>query len=169
MTNDFTISKVTGNRPPPFTNRERPTNYSRVVNPRLAGIGRVLLLGLAASALAADGVAQPGSKGDPESPVRLTAAAEQGAFNVGAGKANLTRVVDPVVGREVFKLDFSLPVGTAAGVWAKKFPSPIGAENIDVVQIGVRADSSDLDAFAALMEIKGSSGSQRVAIPLTPA
>ena len=140
-----------------------------MVNARLVGIGRVLLLGLAAWVLAADAVAQPSSKADPESAVRLTAAAEQGTFNVGAGKANLARVVDPVVGREVFKLDFSLPVGTAVGVWAKNFPSPIGTENIDVAQIGVRADASDLDRFAAVMEIKGSGGSQRIAIPLTPA
>ncbi len=140
-----------------------------MVNARLVGIGRVLLLGLAAWALAADAVAQPSSKADPESAVRLTAAVEQGTFNVGAGKANLARVVDPVVGREVFKLDFSLPVGTAVGVWAKNFPSPIGTENIDVAQIGVSADASDLDGFAAVMEIKGSGGSQRIVIPLTPA
>ncbi len=140
-----------------------------MVNARLVGIGRVLLLGLAAWALAADAVAQTSSKADPESAVRFTAAAEQGTFNVGAGKANLARVVDPVVGREVFKLDFSLPVGTAVGVWAKNFPSPIGTENIDVAQIGVSAHASDLDAVAAVMEIKGSGGTQRIAIPLTPA
>ena len=164
-----TAFAVRGDRPPPFTNRELPRKDLRVVNARLVGIGRVLLLGLAAWALAADAVAQPGSKADPESAVRLTAAAEQGTFNVGAGKANLARVVDPVVGREILKLDFSLPVGTAVGVWAKNFPSPIGSENIDVAQIGVRADASDLDGFAAVMEIKGSGGSQRIAIPLTPA
>ena len=58
-----------------------------MVNARLVGIGRVLLLGLAAWALAADAVAQPSSKADPESAVRLTAAVEQGTFNVGTGKA----------------------------------------------------------------------------------
>ena len=140
-----------------------------MVNARLVGIGRVLLLGLAAWALAADAVAQPSSKADPESAVRLNDAAEQGTLNVGAGKANLARVVDRVVGREVSKLDFSLPVGTAVGVWAKNFPLPFGAQNIDVAQIGVSAHASDLDAVAAVMEIKGSGGTQRIAIPLTPA
>ena len=57
MTDDVTISKVNGNRLPPFTNREQQTKDSRVVNARLAGIGRVSLLGLAAWALAADAVA----------------------------------------------------------------------------------------------------------------
>src|SRR5215470_13525103 len=132
-------------------------------------IGPVLLLALAAWALATNAVAQPSSRADPESAVRLTTAAEQGTFNIGAGKANLARVVDPVVGREVFKLDFSLPVSTAVGVWAKNFPSPIDSENTDVVQIGVRADASDLDRFATVMEIKGSGGAQRIVIPLTPA
>ena len=140
-----------------------------MVNGRLMWIGPVLLLALAAWALATDAVAQPSSKADPESAVRLTTAAEQGTFNVGAGKANLARVVDPVVGREVFKLDFSLPVSTAVGVWAKNFPSPIDSENTDVVQIGVKADASDLNRFAVGMEMKGSGGSQRIAIPLTPA
>src|SRR5436305_1670031 len=129
------------------------------------GVSRVLLLGLAGWGLAADAVAQAGSKADTESGVRLTAAAEQGTFNVGAGKANLARVIDPVVGRELFKLDFSLPVGTAVGLWARNFPSTIGTENIDVAQIGVRADASELDRFAAALEIKGSDGSQRIAIP----
>src|SRR6476659_4048610 len=98
-------------------------------------IGPVLLLALAAWALATNAVAQPSSKADQESAVRLTAAAEQGTFNVGAGKANLARVVDPVVGREVFKLNFSLPAGTAVGVWAIFFNDTATTENIDVVQI----------------------------------
>ena len=92
-----------------------------MVNGRLMWIGPVLLLALAAWASATNAVAQPSSKADPESAVRLTTAAEQGTFNVGAGKANLARVVDPVVGREVFKLDFSLPVSTAVGVWPRIF------------------------------------------------
>ena len=164
-----TLFAVRGDRPPPFTNsrtaEEGFTHGQRTTRGDWSGF----VARLAAWALAADAVAQPSSKADPESAVRLTAAAEQGTFNVGAGKANLARVVDPVVGREVFKLDFSLPVGTAVGVWAKNFSSPIGTENIDVAQIGVRADASDLDGFAAVMEIKGSGGSQRIAIPLTPA
>ena len=156
-------------RPPPFTNRELPGKNLGVVNARLVVVGRVLLLGWTLSGLASDAVAQPGSKADPESALRLTGAAEQGTFNIGAGKANLSRVVDPVVSREVFKLDFSLPVGTAVGVWAKNFASPIGSENIDVAQIGVRVDGSGLEGLAAAMEIKGSGGSQRTAIPLTAA
>jgi hypothetical protein len=148
---------------------ELPTRVSRVVNARLVGIGQVLLLGLAAWALPVDAVAQSSSKPDAESEVRLTDAAEQGTLNVGAGTANLARVVDPVAGREVLKLDFSLAPGTAVGVWAKNFPSPLGAQNIDVARIGVSAHVSDLRAAAAVMEIKGSSGSQRIAIPLTAA
>jgi hypothetical protein len=60
-------------------------------------------------------------------------------------------------------------LGTAVGVWAKNFPSPFGPRNIDVAQLVVIADASDLDRFAAVIEIKGSGGSQRIAIPLTPA
>jgi hypothetical protein len=55
-------------------------------------------------------------------PIRLTDAAERGAFNVGAALASVSTQPDPAAGTEVLKLDYTMPRGTAAGVWAKAFP-----------------------------------------------
>src|SRR5262249_47415550 len=70
-----------------------------------------------------------------EPPVRLTDAAELGAFNVGAARAVAGRTPDPAAGGEVVKLDYALPPGTNAGAWAKAFPGRLSAGAIDVVRL----------------------------------
>jgi len=100
-------------------------------------------------------------------PVRLSDAAEQGAFNVGAARGSVARATDPVAG-PVLKLDYSLPPGTAAGVWSKAFPGRLDAGHVDLVRSGVRADPAQAALVAVSLEIKGEAGTQRVPLSLGP-
>ena len=98
--------------------------------------------------------------------ISLTEAAEQGAFNVGAATAHVGRSSDLGLGREVLKLDYAMPPGTAAGAWSKAFPLGLNAATTDIVRLRVKAAPSDpLDQVAPALEIKGTAGVQR--IPLT--
>src|SRR5207248_9884543 len=89
-------------------------------------------------------------------PVYLSDAAEQGAFNVGTAHAVVNRVFDATAGHDVLKLDHAIPRGTAAGVWTKRFPAPLNADNGDLVRLAVRAaDPDQLRHIAMALEIKG--------------
>jgi cyclic beta-1,2-glucan synthetase len=99
--------------------------------------------------------------------IRLLDAAELGAFNVGAAQGNVSRLDDGGAGAAVLKFDYTLPQGTAAGVWAKRFPDGLDPAGVDVVRAAVRvADSAHARAVAISLEIKGTAGIQR--IPLEP-
>ncbi len=118
---------------------------------------RVVLvaLGVAGQALADD------------APIRLSDAAEQGTFNVGAAQASLSRVFDSTVGGEVLKLQYNLPPGTAAGVWTKGFPESLSAGGVDVVRLAARLpDPAQLGSIAVALEVKGTAGVQRIALHL---
>src|SRR5262245_48647729 len=54
--------------------------------------------------------------------IRLCEAGEQGTFNVGPASAVVRRVADPSAGGDVLKLDYTIPPGSAAGIYAKSFP-----------------------------------------------
>jgi cyclic beta-1,2-glucan synthetase len=104
-----------------------------------------------------------------EPPFRFTEAAEQGTFNVGAARASASRSSDATAGGEVVKLDYTLPPGTAAGAWAKRFPEGLNAGTIDVVRLGVKAPGpGQPHQVAAAVEIKGTAGVQRIPLPLQP-
>ncbi len=95
--------------------------------------------------------------------IRLSAAAEQGTFNVGAAHAAVTRVADPDGDGDILKLDYSIPPGTAAGVYAKAFPADLRADRIDVVRLRVKATEPDQSRqITAAIEIKGTAGIQRI-------
>jgi cyclic beta-1,2-glucan synthetase len=99
-----------------------------------------------------------------DSPTRLADAAEQGAFNVGPARAAATKANDPTAG-DVVRLDYSTPPGSAAGVWAKAFPRDLNAETVDVIRIGIRAETADqARQVTAAVEIKGSTGVQRIPV-----
>jgi cyclic beta-1,2-glucan synthetase len=99
--------------------------------------------------------------------IRLSEAAEQGAFNVGAARATVARERGP--GGEVLKLDFTIPPGSAAGAFTKSFPGPLDAEHIDLVQIGVKSLGTQTSRqIAAAMEIKGTAGVQRIPLAVQP-
>src|SRR5271157_4523089 len=86
--------------------------------------------------------ANPSAAAEDDS-IRLSAAAEQGTFNVGAAHAAVTRVTDPDAGGDILKLDYTIPPGTAAGIYAKAFPADLHAGQIDVVRLGVKATQTD--------------------------
>src|SRR5262249_48117035 len=102
-----------------------------------------------------------------EPPFRFTDAAQQGTFAVGAARASASRSADATASGEVVKLDYALPPGTAAGAWAKGFPEGLNADNIDVVRLDVKAPGpGQPHQVAAAVEIKGTAGVQRIALPL---
>ena len=62
---------------------------------------------------------RPTRGGRSDSPRRRS----RGAFNVGDARGNVGLVAEPEPGGDVLKLDYSLPPGTAVGVWTKGFPA----------------------------------------------
>jgi cyclic beta-1,2-glucan synthetase len=101
-------------------------------------------------------------------PVRLTDAGERGAFTGGTAQANVEKATDPTAG-DVLRLDYTLPQGAFAGVWAKKFPDGLGADRIDVMTLGVRTvDAELLRLIAVKVEIKGTAGGQTIPLKLQP-
>jgi cyclic beta-1,2-glucan synthetase len=124
-----------------------------------------LVFGLSVAAATARGA-------DAESdtaPVGLLQAAEQGTFNIGAAQATLRRSSDSAVGHEVVRLDYVLPEGATVGLWTKAYPPDFRAANVDLARLGLRAENPEqLRRIAVSMEIKGTAGTQRIALPLEP-
>ncbi len=111
-------------------------------------------------------VAAPAWAASP--PKRLVDAAQSGAFNVGAARATAGPASDPAVGHGFLKLDYSLPRGTAAGIWAKGF-SLLDADHHDAVSLAARATDPDAARnVAATLEIKGTAGIQKIPLGLGP-
>ena len=126
---------------------------------------RSRLTHLRASALAALAIALLQAQVRADSPaVRLSDAGQSGVFNVKDGQATVDRVADPAVGERVLKLDYTLPKGSAAGVWTRAFPGGLDPEHVDVAELAVKGDGTGRGDAA--LEIKGTSGTQR--IPLGP-
>jgi cyclic beta-1,2-glucan synthetase len=126
------------------------------------------LLAPALAALATTILVAPPSRADAP-PVRLSDAGQSGVFNVGAGQAAVNRVTDPKLGEGALRLDYNLPKGTAAGVWAKAFPKGLDADHLDVVDLAVQGVGVDqARRVNASLEIKGSAGAQRIPLDLGP-
>ena len=101
--------------------------------------------------------------------IRLCEAAEQGTFNVGPASAVVRRVTDLTAGGDVLKLDYTIPPGTAAGIYAKSFPGGLSADRVDVAQLAAKAASPEQrDQIVLVVEIKGSAGVQRIPLPIHP-
>ena len=104
-----------------------------------------------------------------DGPIRLSEAAEQGTFNVGAARASVTREADPRGGGDLLKLDFTIPPGAAAGLYAKSFPGPMDGEHVDIVRMALKAQGTEpVRQVAAALEIKGAAGVQRIPLPIPP-
>ncbi len=100
-------------------------------------------------------------------PVRLVDAGQSGVFNVRSSQVSFNKVKGPGESGEVLKLDYNLPKGTAAGVWAKEFPPGLAADRLDVVKIAVEGVGPDqARRVNASLEIKGSAGTQRIPLEL---
>ena len=99
--------------------------------------------------------------------IPLAAGAEQGTFNVGAARAVATRVTDPQAGGDILKLDYMIPPGTTAGIYAKAFPANLRADQIDVARLAVKAEEPDqARQITAAIEIKGTAGLQRIPLEI---
>ena len=99
--------------------------------------------------------------------IRLSAAAEQGTFNVGTARATFTRLDDPDAGGDILKLDYVVPPGTAAGVYAKAFPPGLGVDKIDIARLAVKAPKPDqARLITAAIEVKGTAGVQRIPVDI---
>ena len=69
----------------------------------------------------------------------------------------------------ILKLDFTIPPGAAAGVYAKSFPGRLDAEHVDIVRVAVKAQGSEpARQIAAAIEIKGAAGVQRIPLAIQP-
>ena len=130
----------------------------RAVRPRL----------LAFAGLATILIAPPASADSPS--VRLSDAKQSGLFNSGqGGQAAVNRINDPTPVEGALKLDYTLPRGAGAGVWAKGFPAGFDAEHLDVVNLTIRGVGPDqARRVKASLELKGSSGTQVIPIDLAP-
>ena len=103
-----------------------------------------------------------------DGPIRLSEAAEQGTFNVGAARASVTREAGPRGGGDLLKLDFTIPPGAAAGLYAKSFPGPMDGEHVDIVRMALKAQGTEpVRQVAAALEIKGAAGIQRIPLPIS--
>jgi cyclic beta-1,2-glucan synthetase len=124
------------------------------------------------AALVASAASPPPADGSRS--IRLADAAEQGTFNVGAAHGSLSRpdgrsadgastpADEPYADAGVLRFDYTLPPGTAAGLWAKRFPKGLDPGGVDVVRAAVRsADAGQAQPVTAL-EIKGTAGTQRI-------
>ncbi|HEY2159152.1 MAG TPA: hypothetical protein VGH33_26220, partial [Isosphaeraceae bacterium] len=95
-----------------------------------------------------------------EGVIRLTQA-QRGAFNVGDARGAVQLVADPASGGDVLKLDYTVPVGTAFGIWTKDFPKELAPGAVDVVRPVVRS-AGGAGPIAVALEIKGTSGVQKI-------
>ena len=138
-----------------------------MVTDRRDAPGRMILLAAALAVLAAP-EASPAADGEGR-PVRLTESAERGAFNVKAAQGAVAVVADPDAGGDVLKLDYTVPPGTAVGVWTKGFPASLADGGVEVVRPMVRAaDPESIRRVAVALEIKGSAGVQRIPLAARP-
>src|SRR5262245_5891176 len=93
--------------------------------------------------------------------IRLSDAAELGTFNVGPARAvvHRTRTGDHL------DLDYTIPRGAAAGLYAKAFPGGLGPDRADVVRLAITAANPDqAQQVAVAVEIKGTAGVQRIPV-----
>ncbi len=103
----------------------------------------------------------------PAAPVGFIDARQQGSFNIGAAQAVISREFEEApINRDLLIINYSIPAGTAAGVWAKEYPAALAAGSVDVVELGIYIPEGQLSDVALAVEIKGSTGTQR--FPVRP-
>ena len=118
-------------------------------------------------ALAATLFLGPPASGADTPSIRLVDATQSGVFNVGQGQASVNKVEGVGEPDGSIKLDYTLPKGTAAGLWSKAFPPGLDADHLDLIEIAVkRAGSAQPGRVDASIEIKGTAGSRRIPLEL---
>jgi cyclic beta-1,2-glucan synthetase len=102
-----------------------------------------------------------------EPPVRLADAAEQGTFNVGNAQARLVREPGEDDEGPWLGIEYTIPPGSAAGLYTKVFPGSLKPDNLDLVQVRARTQPrGPAGQVSAVLEIKGTRGIQRVPLKL---
>ncbi|MCU0857629.1 MAG: hypothetical protein MUC65_04410 [Pontiellaceae bacterium] len=101
-------------------------------------------------------------------PVLFFDARQQGSFNIGAAQASISREFQKApFNRDLLVITYSIPGQTAAGVWAKEYPSTLSAGSIDIIQLGIYVPEGQGGDVAFAVEIKGSAGIQRFPVHLS--
>jgi cyclic beta-1,2-glucan synthetase len=96
-------------------------------------------------------------------PVRLADAAEQGTFNVGNSQARLVREPGEPGQGPSLGIEYAIPPGAAAGLYAKRFPTGLEPGTADLVELSARVRPPEqAGAISAALELKGAKGTQRV-------
>ena len=72
--------------------------------------------------------------------IRLSEAPSRGRSTSGP-RGRSSRVTDQAAGGDVLKLDYTIPQGAAAGIYAKSFPGGLDADRVDVVRLAAKAAS----------------------------
>jgi cyclic beta-1,2-glucan synthetase len=103
------------------------------------------------------------------SPIRLSQARQSGVFNMGAGQAVVKTLQEPQNTEGPLRIDYTLPIGTAAGIWSKAFPPGFDSRHLNLVQIDLKGVGPDQGhRVNAKLEIKGSAGSQSIPLDIAP-
>jgi len=99
----------------------------------------------------------------------LLASSEQGALNIGESQAGMSRVSDSDLDKEIIRLDYTVPKGSAAGIWTKGYPAELARDAVDIVNVGVKvADAQQVSQILVKVEIKGTAGVQVIPLELEP-
>jgi cyclic beta-1,2-glucan glucanotransferase len=94
---------------------------------------------------------------------------EQGALNIGQSQAEMSKVPDTDAIGEVVKLDYTIPMGSAAGIWTKGYPAELTRDAVDTVTIRAQTASEEqASQILVKAEIKGTTGIQVISLELTP-
>ncbi|HRY30584.1 MAG TPA: hypothetical protein P5079_11190, partial [Elusimicrobiota bacterium] len=97
----------------------------------------------------------------------LLDARERGAFNMGAAKGNVALFADDIAKKDVLKLDYSAPQGSAVGLWTKAYPSGLGAASVNAVNVLVNVPSAaQVRQVSLTLELKGTRVTQSIPLPL---
>ena len=136
---------------------------------RLSVLGRTLVF-LLIVFLTACGCSLPGTAqaADPDA-YDLLDSGQHGALNIGESQASVERAFDSGLGKDVLKLDYSVPKGSAAGVWTKGYPAELARDVIDIVSVGVKvADAQQASQISVKLEVKGTTATQTIPLELCP-
>ncbi len=99
----------------------------------------------------------------------LLDAGESGVFNMGSSKGELSVLPDASLGRDVLRLDFSAPPGTAVGVWTKAYPAGLNPRTADRITVRIKpTDPLLVGRTGVTLEVKGASDIQRTPLNLEP-
>ena len=140
---------------------ERPGRFNSTPRHTISALTASLILGLAIGC-------RPSLAGEVVS-IRLSEAAEQGTFNVGAAHVAVAHVPDLAGDGEILKLDYAIAPGAAAGLYAKNLPGRLDPLRTDVVRVGLKANSPDeARQVSTALELKGTAGVQRVPLEMHP-